>query len=60
VWATLRPGAVAVGLGPDHVDFERFGRKLSDNELAAQAFDHFCSLLVRSKLIPRPTEGNET
>jgi hypothetical protein len=56
----LRPGAVAVGLGPDHVDFERFGRKLSDNELAAQAFEHFRSLLVRSKLIPRATEGNET
>ena len=60
VWATLRPGSIAVGSGTGHMDFERFGRKLSDEELAMQALDHFKSLLVKRQLIPAIRQGNET
>ena len=60
VWATLRPGSIAVGSGPDHVDFEHFGANRSDEELALQALNHFRSLLTQVGFIPSFPLSNET
>lgn len=59
VWATLRPGTIAVGSGSKHVDFERFGRNISDEEIASQALGYFRELLANKRLIPTFHPRNE-
>ncbi|MGZ5096089.1 MAG: hypothetical protein ACXWCH_33685 [Burkholderiales bacterium] len=51
VWATLRDTAITIGTADDHVDFEDFGRGLSDEELAREAFAYFTGLLVKRGII---------
>jgi hypothetical protein len=45
VWASLREGQIAVGAGGSHDDFETFGRRISDEEVAQEAFVRFVALL---------------
>ena len=47
VYASLRGGQIAVGDQADHQDFEDFGRGLSDQDLAREAFDDLVELLRR-------------
>jgi hypothetical protein len=51
VWVTLRNTAIAIGTSDDHVDFEDFGRGLSDEELAREAFAYFTGLLIKRGII---------
>ena len=45
VWVTLRDDSIAVGAGSSHTDFEAFGRGISTNQLAREAFIEFVRLL---------------
>jgi hypothetical protein len=45
VWATLRDDSIAVGAGSSHTDFEAFGRSISTDQLAGEAFAEFVRLL---------------
>ena len=45
VWATIRPGQIAVGIGPEHADFEDFGRGMSEEQLGEEAFAEFRDLI---------------
>ena len=47
VFASLdRGGQIAVGVtNGDHQDFEDWGRDVSDEQVAREAFDHFVALL---------------
>jgi len=59
IFASLTRDQLTVGATRgDHEDFEDFGRGLSDDALADQAFGHFVDLIVRAGyLAPRPGEG---
>src|SRR5271155_526246 len=45
VWVTLREDSIAVGAGDRHTDFESFGRKISVDQIAKEAFAEFVKLL---------------
>jgi hypothetical protein len=45
VWASLSEVQIAVGAGSEHSDFEAFGRRMSDGEIAQEAFNHLITLL---------------
>lgn len=45
VFATLRDYQIAVGTAGSHTDFEDFGRDLTDEQLAREAFSHFLDLI---------------
>src|SRR5688572_24225536 len=45
VWASLSEVQIAVGAGGEHEDFEPFGRRISDDEVAQEAFAHLTFLL---------------
>lgn len=45
VWASENDVQIAVGVGNEHTDFEDFGRPMSDEEVAQEAFSHFVELL---------------
>jgi len=45
VWATIRKAQITIGDRDDHQDFEDFGRRLSESDLAHEAFSHFVALL---------------
>ena len=39
VWATLRESQLTVGAAEEHTDFEGWGRPMSDEQVAAEAFE---------------------
>jgi hypothetical protein len=45
VWVSLRDDSIAVGAGSRHTDFESFGRKISVDQIAKEAFAEFVKLL---------------
>jgi hypothetical protein len=45
VWVSLRDNSIAVGAGGRHTDFESFGRKISEGQIANEAFAEFVKLL---------------
>jgi hypothetical protein len=51
VFATLRESSIAVGAGGDHVDFETFGRDISQKELATEALQYFMAVLRKQQLV---------
>lgn len=57
VFATLHGHQIAVGPTKGrHEDFEDFGRGLSDEEVAREAFDRFVEVLAESAYLSR-TDG---
>ena len=49
VYASLLDWQIAVGVAKgEHEDFEDFGRGLSDEAVAAEAFGHFVALLKKT------------
>ena len=53
VFATLSGGQITVGAtGGSHDDFEDFGRGLSDDAVAAEAFERFVQLLRANGHVP--------
>jgi hypothetical protein len=51
VWVTLRDDSIAVGTGNRHTDFESFGRKISVDQIAKEAFAEFVKLLRDNGLL---------
>ena len=45
VFASLTADQITVGSGAVAIDFEAFGRRISNEQLASEAFSHFLSLL---------------
>jgi len=50
VFASLRSWQITVGAGHEDEDFEDWGRDLSDEEVAKEAFVYFLGLLERNGL----------
>jgi len=53
VFATLRNAHITVGTNNDDTDFEDFGRGLTDEELAREAFSLFVDLIRQHQLGPK-------
>jgi hypothetical protein len=49
VWASFRESSVAIGTGENHTDFEDFGRGLTDQALASEAFKYFEKIVTQNK-----------
>ena len=45
VWATLRDHQITVGVDREASDFETWGRPMTDEQVAAEAFAHFVTQL---------------
>jgi hypothetical protein len=46
VYASLLAAQIAVGAGEQHEDFESFGRRLTDEQVARLAFERLVELLM--------------
>ena len=46
VFASLAPAQIAVGAGEQHEDFENFGRRLTDEQVARLALERLVELLM--------------
>jgi hypothetical protein len=53
VFARLRGGQIAVGAGEQHEDFEKLGRRLTDEQVARLAFERLVELLTQHGYITR-------
>ena len=53
VFATLRSDSITIGDKHGHVDFEDFGRGLSQQKLAAKALAHLIKLLKKTGHVPK-------
>ncbi|GEM_PF-5079354 len=45
VWASLTEVQISIGRAGEHVDFESFGRKISAEQVASEAFEYFKTFL---------------
>jgi hypothetical protein len=56
VFASLTSGQITVGARGSDTDFEDFGRNLSDDQIAREAFGQFLKLLSESGIV---SEGHD-
>jgi len=55
VFASLTGGAITVGVTKGaHDDFEHFGRRVTDEDVAREAFERFVEALTQSGLLSPP------
>ena len=55
VWASLTAGQITIGAKDSHRDFEDFGRGLTDEQLAEEAFSYFQELAQENGYVARST-----
>ena len=51
VWASLRDYQLTVGDDAEDTDFESWGRDLTNEQVAAEAFEHFVALMRRHQYL---------
>ena len=57
VWASFWEGQITVGFGDQHTDFETFGRKISEEQLAQEAFSYFLELVSDKGYLPESSSA---
>lgn len=51
IWATLRDEQITVGVDHEDSDFESWGRPMTDEQVAAEAFEYFVTQLREHRYI---------